>query len=97
MCYLNASKQLIIKITLMATYIAWFLSYLLYCVFEGVRYFTRGVDCDGHVANYVETEQIIVYKQHTASFVQVGEGRGILIKFCLVCKFFCRIKKKIVL
>ena len=55
-------------------------TYLLYCVFEGVRYFTRGVDCDGHVANYVETEQIIVYKQHTASFVQVGEGRGILIK-----------------
>ena len=40
----------------------------------GVRYFTRGIDYDGHVANYVETEQIIVYKNHTSSFVQVGVG-----------------------
>ena len=37
----------------------------------GVRYFTRGVDNQGHVANYVETEQIISCKQLTASFVQV--------------------------
>ncbi len=31
----------------------------------------RGVDDDGHVANYVETEQIIIYRQYKASFVQV--------------------------
>jgi len=34
----------------------------------------RGIDYDGHVANYVETEQIIVYKSHTSSFVQVKVG-----------------------
>ena len=31
----------------------------------------RGVDQDGHVANYIETEQIIFYRQYKASFVQV--------------------------
>ena len=46
-----------------------------HCVFfvfhEGVRYYMRGVDSDGHVANYIETEQIIMYHEHKASFVQV--------------------------
>ena len=31
----------------------------------------RGVDKDGHVANYVETEQIIFYRNYKSSFVQV--------------------------
>ncbi len=51
--------------------------FLCVCVWgcgSGVRYFTRGVDYDGHVANYVETEQIIVHKQCTTSFVQVKDG-----------------------
>lgn len=35
------------------------------------RYKRRGVDDDGHCANYVETEQIISYHNHQVSFVQV--------------------------
>lgn len=37
---------------------------------EGMRYKRRGVDADGHVANYVETEQLIHVHSHTLSFVQ---------------------------
>lgn len=37
---------------------------------EGMRYKRRGVDTDGHVANYVETEQLIHVHSHTLSFVQ---------------------------
>lgn len=37
----------------------------------GVRYFMRGVNNEGHVANFVETEQIIFLKQCKASIVQV--------------------------
>ncbi|KAJ8983827.1 hypothetical protein NQ317_008953 [Molorchus minor] len=37
----------------------------------GTRYKRRGVDEDGEVANYVETEQIITYQHHEVSFVQV--------------------------
>ncbi|CAB3378681.1 Hypothetical predicted protein [Cloeon dipterum] len=37
----------------------------------GTRYNRRGVDEDGKVANYVETEQIISYLDHRVSFVQV--------------------------
>uniref|UniRef100_A0AAY4C6S2 Inositol polyphosphate-5-phosphatase F n=1 Tax=Denticeps clupeoides TaxID=299321 RepID=A0AAY4C6S2_9TELE len=36
----------------------------------GMRYKRRGVDNDGHVANYVETEQLIHVHSHTLSFVQ---------------------------
>ena len=42
----------------------------LSCV-PGVRYFVRGVDGDGHAANYVETEQLIGFKNSWGSFVQV--------------------------
>ena len=31
----------------------------------------RGIDKDGHAANFVETEQIIFYDDSCASFVQV--------------------------
>ena len=31
----------------------------------------RGIDRDGHAANFVETEQIIFYDGSCASFVQV--------------------------
>ncbi|XP_029188502.2 phosphatidylinositide phosphatase SAC2-like [Acropora millepora] len=37
----------------------------------GTRYRRRGVDDDGDVANYVETEQIICTSTHNVSFVQV--------------------------
>ncbi|KAI9304517.1 SacI homology domain-containing protein [Cunninghamella echinulata] len=30
----------------------------------GTRYFSRGIDERGHVSNYVETEQIIIYNDH---------------------------------
>ncbi|KAG5890101.1 hypothetical protein JTB14_026472 [Gonioctena quinquepunctata] len=37
----------------------------------GTRYKRRGVDENGEVANYVETEQLITYQSHEVSFVQV--------------------------
>lgn len=37
----------------------------------GTRYKKRGLDEDGHCANYVETEQIFTYGSHTVSFVCV--------------------------
>ena len=37
----------------------------------GTRFFRRGVDFDGYVANFVETEQIIEHKDSLASFVQI--------------------------
>ena len=37
----------------------------------GVRYYARGVDSTGNVANYIETEQAVLYNGHVASFVQV--------------------------
>ncbi|XP_070575933.1 phosphatidylinositol-3-phosphatase SAC1-like [Ptychodera flava] len=40
------------------------------CFRAGVRYYMRGVDSEGHAANYVETEQIVQYQGNTASFVQ---------------------------
>lgn len=36
----------------------------------GTRYKRRGVDDNGKVANYVETEQILKFNQHIVSFVQ---------------------------
>ncbi|CAI5439144.1 unnamed protein product [Caenorhabditis angaria] len=40
----------------------------------GVRFYKRGVDNDGHAANFVETEQILEFdaeEKHTTSFVQL--------------------------
>jgi len=37
----------------------------------GTRYFKRGADLDGHVANYVETEQIVIHENKVSSFIQV--------------------------
>lgn len=36
----------------------------------GTRMWTRGIDKDGAVANYVETEQIIEFRDYRSSFVQ---------------------------
>lgn len=37
----------------------------------GTRLFRRGIDRDGNVANFVETEQIIDFRNDRASFVQI--------------------------
>lgn len=37
----------------------------------GTRYKRRGVDDDGHCANYVETEQVLRFQHHKVSFVQI--------------------------
>ncbi|CAG2176771.1 unnamed protein product, partial [Oppiella nova] len=37
----------------------------------GTRLFMRGIDSDGHPANYVETEQIVEYESSQSSFVQI--------------------------
>lgn len=37
----------------------------------GTRYKRRGIDHDGNVANYVETEQILSLRQHQISFTQI--------------------------
>lgn len=36
-----------------------------------IRYKRRGVDEHGHVANYVETEQVLSFMQHQMSFTVV--------------------------
>ncbi|XP_062865897.1 phosphatidylinositol-3-phosphatase SAC1-A isoform X2 [Trichomycterus rosablanca] len=40
------------------------------CFRAGVRYYVRGIDSEGHAANFVETEQIVQYSNSRASFVQ---------------------------
>ncbi|KAJ3609330.1 hypothetical protein NHX12_023853 [Muraenolepis orangiensis] len=40
------------------------------CFRAGVRYYIRGIDSEGHAANFVETEQIVLYDGAQASFVQ---------------------------
>ena len=42
------------------------------CFRAGTRYNIRGVDSEGHAANYVETEQIVEFKDTKCSFVQVS-------------------------
>ena len=37
----------------------------------GTRYLSRGLDEDGNVANFVETEQLLIYKDFIYSFVQI--------------------------
>lgn len=43
----------------------------LSCERVGTRFNVRGVNDDGHVANFVETEQLIIYEGHESSFVQI--------------------------
>uniref|UniRef100_A0A8K9WVC2 SAC1 like phosphatidylinositide phosphatase b n=1 Tax=Oncorhynchus mykiss TaxID=8022 RepID=A0A8K9WVC2_ONCMY len=40
------------------------------CFRAGVRYYVRGIDSEGHAANFVETEQIVQCSGGKASFVQ---------------------------
>ncbi|KAL9549467.1 hypothetical protein MBANPS3_005195 [Mucor bainieri] len=39
----------------------------------GTRYFSRGIDAQGHVSNFVETEQIVLYDGESTSQQVVGE------------------------
>ncbi|KAK2166809.1 hypothetical protein LSH36_35g08022 [Paralvinella palmiformis] len=40
------------------------------CFRAGTRYYVRGLDSEGHAANFVETEQIVEYDGYRSSFVQ---------------------------
>ncbi|XP_067857935.1 phosphatidylinositol-3-phosphatase SAC1-B-like isoform X2 [Heptranchias perlo] len=40
------------------------------CFRAGVRYYVRGIDSEGHAANFVETEQIVQYNGYKVSFIQ---------------------------
>ena len=41
------------------------------CLRAGTRYNTRGVNDNGDVANFVETEQILIMKSSIFSFIQI--------------------------
>uniref|UniRef100_A0A672H6L1 Phosphatidylinositide phosphatase SAC1-A n=1 Tax=Salarias fasciatus TaxID=181472 RepID=A0A672H6L1_SALFA len=53
------------------------------CFRAGVRYYVRGIDSEGHAANFVETEQIVLYEGAKASFVQVSVSDARLHAFLL--------------
>jgi len=42
----------------------------------GTRFYVRGIDAEGqvHVANFVETEQIVQYEGTKCSLIQVNNG-----------------------
>ena len=42
------------------------------CKRPGVRLYSRGIDAEGNVSNFVETEQIIEFSGEIASYVQVS-------------------------
>lgn len=41
-------------------------------VINVLGYFSTGIDSEGHAANFVETEQIVMYEGAMASFVQAS-------------------------
>uniref|UniRef100_UPI00398E5790 phosphatidylinositol-3-phosphatase SAC1-B n=1 Tax=Pristiophorus japonicus TaxID=55135 RepID=UPI00398E5790 len=51
-------------------YFDWALLSRRSCFRAGVRYYVRGIDSEGHAANFVETEQIVQYNGYKVSFVQ---------------------------
>ncbi|KAJ8791960.1 hypothetical protein J1605_004185 [Eschrichtius robustus] len=53
-------------------YFDWILISRRSCFRAGVRYYVRGIDSEGHAANFVETEQIVHYNGSRASFVQAN-------------------------
>ena len=62
------------------------------CFRAGVRYYMRGLDGEGHVANFVETEQIIEYNGNTTAIMQVRHrnGQGLMVKcFVEFCGYKC--------
>ena len=53
------------------------------CFRAGTRYYVRGLDAEGHVANFVETEQILEYGTVKCSFVQVH------FQYIILIYYFC--------
>ena len=51
----------------------------------GVRYYVRGVDSRGNAANFIETEQIIFYRGHKTSFLQVCTYVYIFMQVNYIC------------
>ncbi|ELK10152.1 Phosphatidylinositide phosphatase SAC1 [Pteropus alecto] len=51
-------------------YFDWILISRRSCFRAGVRYYVRGIDSEGHAANFVETEQIVHYNGSRASFTR---------------------------
>uniref|UniRef100_A0A4W3IVI7 Phosphatidylinositol-3-phosphatase SAC1 n=1 Tax=Callorhinchus milii TaxID=7868 RepID=A0A4W3IVI7_CALMI len=51
-------------------YFDWIIISRRSCFRAGVRYYVRGIDSEGHAANFVETEQIVQYNGWKASLVQ---------------------------
>lgn len=49
---------------------SWILISRRSCFRAGTRYYIRGLDLEGHAANFVETEQIVEYDGDRGSFVQ---------------------------
>lgn len=43
----------------------------LSCTRAGTRFNSRGVNDDGNVANFVETEQIVISNNKFTSFIQI--------------------------
>jgi len=43
----------------------------LSCMRAGTRYNARGVNDDGHVGNFVETEQIVSIDNHVCAYTQI--------------------------
>jgi hypothetical protein len=41
----------------------------------GTRYFSRGIDAKGHVSNFVETEQLVLYDGDAPNSTNVVEGK----------------------
>lgn len=70
------TSSIIYTVALLVSGGPWFVIWIMWAVLlhssllSGMRYKRRGVDADGHVANYVETEQLIHVHSHTLSFVQ---------------------------
>lgn len=55
------------------------------CYRAGTRYNIRGIDSDGQVANFVETEQIVEFGNSRCSYVQVVISTSVHVTF--VCLF----------
>nr|XP_060483867.1 phosphatidylinositol-3-phosphatase SAC1 [Panthera onca] len=68
-------------------YFDWILISRRSCFRAGVRYYVRGIDSEGHAANFVETEQIVHYNGSRASFVQAS-GKWMCLLFAHYLRIF---------
>ena len=61
----------LIQVSCLACYVLLLFQLHTLLITQGTRFFMRGIDTEGHVANFVETEQIAIHGTMKASFVQV--------------------------